>query len=71
MGEWLARFSGKLRDELLDREFFYTLLEVRVLTERYRRINNQVRPPSSLGYRPPAPEALLPADRVPVLVGLT
>ncbi len=71
MGEWLARFSGKLRDELLDREVFYTLLEVRVLTERYRRIYNQVRPPSSLGYRPPAPEALLPADPVPVLDGLT
>jgi len=25
----------------------------------------------SLGYRPPAPEALLPADPVPVPVGLT
>ena len=56
---------------MLDREVFYTLLEVRVLTERYRRIYNQVRPHSSLGYRPPAPEALVPADSVPVLVGLT
>ncbi|MCY4409455.1 MAG: integrase core domain-containing protein, partial [Caldilineaceae bacterium] len=36
-----------------------------------RRIYNQVRPHSSLGYRPPAPEALLPADPIPVLVGLT
>ena len=71
MGERLASFNGKLRDELLDRELFYTLLEVRVLTERYRQTYNRVRPHSSLGYRPPAPEALLPADPVPMLVGLT
>ena len=60
-----------MRDELLDRELFYTLLEVRVLTERYRRTYNLVRPHSSLGYRPPTPEALMPADPVPALVGLT
>ena len=60
-----------MRDELLDREVFYTLLEVRVLTERYRRTYNRIRLHSSLGYRPPAPEALLPADPVPVLDGLT
>ncbi len=71
MGERLASFNGKLRDELLDREVFYTLLEVRVLTERYRRTYNRIRPHSSLGCRPPAPEALLPADPVPVLDGLT
>ncbi len=68
---YIESFNGKLRDELLDREVFYTLLEVRVLTERYRRTYNQVRPHSSLGYRPPAPEALLTADPVPVLAGLT
>ena len=68
---YIKSFNGKLRDELLDREVFYTLLEVRVLTERYRRTYNQVRPHSSLGYRPPAPEALWPADPVPVPVGLT
>ena len=68
---YLESINGKLRDELLDREVFYTLLEVRVLTERYRRTYNRIRPHSSLGYRPPAPEALLPADPVPVLAGLT
>ncbi len=68
---FIESFNRKLRDEPLDREVFYTLLEVRVLTERYRRTYNQVRPHSSLGYRPPAPEALLPADPVPVLAGLT
>ena len=56
---------------MLDREVFYTLLEVRVLTERFRRTYNRIRPHSSLGYRPPAPEALLPVDPVPVLAGLT
>ncbi len=55
---YIESFNGKLRDELLDRELVYTLLEVRVLPERYRRTYNQVRPHSSLGYRPPAPAAL-------------
>ena len=60
-----------MRDELPDREDFYTLLETRVLTERYRRTYNQVRPHSSLGCQPPAPEALLPDDPVPLLAGPT
>ncbi len=71
MGERRASFNGKLRDELLDREVFYTLLEARVLTERYSRTYNRIRSHRSLGYRPPAPEALLPVDPVPMLVGLT
>ena len=58
VGERLAGFNGKSGDELLDRDLFYTLLEVRVLTKRFRRSCNRVRPHSSLGYRPPAPEAL-------------
>ena len=68
---YIESFNGKLRDELLDREIFYTLLEVRVLTERFRQTYNRIRPHSSLGYRPPAPEALMPADLVPKLVGVT
>ena len=56
---------------MLDREVFYTLLEVKVLTERYRQTYNRVRPHSSLDYRPPAPETFLPAEPLPVLVGLT
>ena len=43
---YVESFNGKLRDELLDREVFYTLLEVQVLTEQYRRIYNQIRPPN-------------------------
>ena len=41
-------FNGKLRDELLDREIFYTLLEAKVLIERWRQHDNRVRPHSSL-----------------------
>jgi len=54
-------FNGKLRDELLNREILYTLQEAQVLIERWRRHYNTVRPHSSLGYRPPAPAAILPA----------
>ena len=51
-------FNGKLRDELLDGEIFYTLKEAKVLIELWRRHYNTVRPHSALGYRPPAPEAI-------------
>ena len=51
-------FNGKLRDELLDREIFYSLAEARVLIEAWRVHYNTVRPHSALGYRPPAPEAI-------------
>jgi transposase InsO family protein len=53
-------FNGKLRDELLNGEIFYTLHEARVLIEWYRQEYNHIRPHSALGYRPPAPEATLP-----------
>ena len=53
-------FNGKLRDELLNREIFYSLKEVQILTERWRREYNTIRPHSSLGSRPPVPEAIMP-----------
>jgi len=56
----IESFNGKLRDELLQGEIFDTLWEAKVLTQRWRREYNQERPQSSLGYRPPAPEAYLP-----------
>jgi putative transposase len=56
---YIESFNGKLRDELLNREIFTTLGEARVLIEQWRREYNQVRPHSALGYRPPAPEAIL------------
>ena len=57
---YIESFNGKLRDELLNGEVFDTLLEAKVLVERWRRHYNEHRPHSSLGYRPPAPEAIAP-----------
>ena len=51
---------GKLRDELLSMEVFNTLLEAKLLIEQWRVHYNRVRPHSSLGYRPPAPEVVVP-----------
>ncbi|WP_092691075.1 IS3 family transposase [Tranquillimonas rosea] len=51
-------FNSKLRDELLNGEIFYSLAEARVIIEAWRVHYNTVRPHSSLGYRPPAPEAI-------------
>jgi transposase InsO family protein len=53
-------FNGRLRDELLNGEIFYSLREARVVIERWRKEYNTVRPHSSLGYRPPAPAAINP-----------
>ena len=54
---YIESFNGKLRDELLNREIFMTLTEAKVLIEQWRQEYNQVRPHSSLSYKPPAPEA--------------
>ena len=55
---YIESFNGKLRNELLDREIFDTLYESQVLIERWRIQYNTIRPHSSLGYRPPAPETM-------------
>jgi len=57
---YIESFNGKLLDELLNREVFYTLQEAKVLIEQWRKEYNQVRPHSALRYRPPAPEAKIP-----------
>ena len=67
---YVESFNGKMRDELLNRETFTTLLEARVLVERWRREYNQVRPHSSLGYRPPAPVAILPFEKESLTLGV-
>ena len=54
-------FNGKLRDELLNGEIFYTLKEAQIVIEAWRRHYNTIRPHSSLGYRPPAHEVLTSA----------
>jgi putative transposase len=55
-------FNGKLRDELLNGEIFYTLKEAKVLIQQWRHHYNTVRPHSSLGYSPPAPQTIIPAQ---------
>ena len=51
--------NSKLRDELLNGELFHSLAEARIVIERCRQHYNTQRPHSSLGYKPPAPQALL------------
>lgn len=53
----IESFNGKLRDELLSGEIFYSLKEAKVLIERWRVHYNTVRPHSSFGYRTQAPQA--------------
>jgi putative transposase len=57
---YVESFNGKLRDELLNAELFNTLREAQVLIEQWRVHYNTVRPHSALGYRPPAPEMVIP-----------
>lgn len=55
---YIKSFNGKFRDELSDGEIFDTLLEAKVLIERWRVEYNTIRPHSALGYRLPAPETI-------------
>ena len=54
-------FNGKLRDECLNREIFFSLREAQIVIEEWRIFYNTERPHSSLGYRPPAPKTILPS----------
>ncbi len=47
-------FTGKLPDELLNAEIFYTLTEAGLVIERRRIPYNTIRQHSSRGYQPPA-----------------
>ena len=53
-------FNGKLRDECLNGEIFYSLKEAQVVIEQWRVEYNTRRPHSALGYRPPVPAAYSP-----------
>jgi len=53
-------FNGKLRDECLNGELFYSLKEAQIVIEQWRVEYNTRRPHSSLGYRPPVPAAYSP-----------
>jgi len=60
-------FNGRMRDELLNGEIFYSLREAQIIIERWRNHYNTKRPHSALGYRPPAPEAIIPMDQRPIM----
>ncbi|WP_298852902.1 IS3 family transposase [uncultured Ruegeria sp.] len=55
-------FNAMLRDELLNGEVFYSLREAQILIEKWRKHYNTKRPHSALGYRPPAPETIIPME---------
>jgi putative transposase len=61
-------FNGKLCDELLNGEIFYSLKEAQIVIEQWRKHYNTIRPHSAIGYQPPAPQTinsfLTPLDRV-------
>ena len=55
-------FNARFRDELLNGEIFYSLKEARIVIEQWRRHYNTKRPHSALGYRPPAPDSIIPVE---------
>ena len=60
-------FNARFRDELLNGEVFYSLREGQIMIEKWRCHYNTVRPHSALGYRPPAPESIVPIDQGPTM----
>jgi transposase InsO family protein len=60
-------FNGRMRDELLNGEIFYSLREAQIIIERWRDHYNTKRPHSALGYHPPAPKAIVPMDQRPIM----
>lgn len=62
-------FNGKLRNDLLNGEIFYTLREAQVVIEQWRQHCNCIRPHSAPGYRPPASETMSPCLTVESRLG--
>jgi putative transposase len=56
-----------MRDELLNGEIFYSLREAQIIIERWRNHYKTKRPHSALGYRPPAPEAIILMEHRPIM----
>jgi len=68
---YIESFNGKMRDELLAGEIFYSIIEARVIIEQWRWHYNQIRPHSALGYRPPTPAVFIAPSPQPQPVGVT
>ncbi len=60
-------FNARFRDELLNGEVFYSLKEAQIIIEEWRKRYNTKRPHSALGYRPPAPKAIVPVYQKPTM----
>jgi len=57
---YIESFNARMRDEFLNGEMFGNMYEAEVLISRWIKHYNEVRPHSSLGGRPPAPQVLIP-----------
>ncbi|MEE8303407.1 MAG: IS3 family transposase [Candidatus Tectomicrobia bacterium] len=64
---YIESFNARFRDELLNGEIFYSLKEAQIIIEQWRRHYNTKRPHSALGYRPPAPETIIPLQERPAM----
>ena len=60
-------FNARFRDELLNGEIFYSLREAQILIDKWRKHYNAIGPHSAFGYRPPAPETIVPMDCTPAV----
>lgn len=58
--DYVESFNARFTDELLDGEICYSLREAEITIKSWRHHYNGVRPHASLGYRPPAPEVMVP-----------
>lgn len=56
---YIESFNARLRDELLNREIFYSLQDAQIIIEQWPKHYNTKQTHSALGYRPPAPEAIV------------
>lgn len=64
---YVESFNARLRDELLNGEIFYSMKEAQIIIEQWRKHYNTKRPHSALGYRPPAPETIIPLREKPIM----
>ena len=61
-------FNSRMRDEFLNGELFGNMFEAKVLTNRWKNYYNEIRPHSSLGGKPPAPQSMIyTTDRINVV----
>jgi putative transposase len=64
---YVESFNARLRGELLNGEIFYSFREAQIVIEQWRKHYNTKRPHSALGYRPPAPESIIPLQERPTM----